>query len=55
MDKKQIFTVILLLGLVITGILINLKPKQDYLLQVEPLIKKVTQNTKLIDLNTDHN
>lgn len=55
MDKRQIFTVILLLGLVITGIFVNLKPKQDYLLQAEPLIKKVTQNTKLIDLNTDHN
>ena len=55
MDKRQIFTVILILGLVITGIFVNLKPKQDYLLQAEPLIKKVTQNTKLIDLNTDHN
>ncbi|MDE6138504.1 MAG: hypothetical protein K2F57_03450, partial [Candidatus Gastranaerophilales bacterium] len=55
MDKKQIFTTIVVILLVVAGIIINCKPKQDYLLQSESLIKEVTQNTKLIDLNTDHN
>lgn len=55
MDKRQIFTIILVTCLIVTGILVNLKPKPDYLLKSEPLIKEITKNAKLIDLNTDHN
>nr|QGT49656.1 hypothetical protein Melaina855_0430 [uncultured Candidatus Melainabacteria bacterium] len=53
MDKRQILTIMILIGLISTSIFLNLKSSKN--LPFETLIKEVTKNTQLIDLNTDHN